>query len=146
MKKALLFVLALIAAAPVDGVAQTVEEYRDKVLLEALAFQPEGEDFALLFCPCLEGRVRNTGDRTVSRVTLVVYFLDDEGVAIGEESRTILSYFPESSDLSYLNDGPPLRPNYVEDFRIILDGPSVWGGVRHRVELGEIEFLEEGGN
>jgi hypothetical protein len=146
MKRTLLFVLALIAAAPVDGVAQTVEEYRDKVLLEALAFKPEGEGLALLGCPCLEGRVRNTGDRTVQRVKLVVYFLDDEGIAIGEESRGIVTYFPKGSVMSGLGDESPLRPNYVKDFRITLDGPSVWGGVRHRVELGEIEFLEEASN
>ena len=139
--------LALVMLwVPVDGVAQTVEEYRDNVLLEALVFQAEGEGLALLGCPCLEGRVRNTGDRTVQRVTLVVYFLDDEGIAIGEESRAIVRYFPKGHLMSGLGDESPLRPNYVKDFRITLDGPSVWGGITHRVELGEIEFLEEDGN
>ena len=32
-----------------------------------------------------------------------------------------------------LNDSP-LRPNYIEDFDITLDGPSVWGGVRYRAD------------
>ena len=127
-----------------DGVAQNDEEYRDKVLLEALAFQPEGEGFSR--CPCLEGRVRNTGDRTVQRVTLVVYFLDDEVIAIGEESRAIVSYFPKGH-LGYgMGDKSPLRPNYVKDFEITLHGPSVWGEIKHRVELGEVELLEEGGD
>ena len=104
---------------PVDGVAQNDEEYRDKVLLEALAFQPEGEDFPESFCPCLEGRVRNTSDRAVQRVTLVVYFLDDEGIAIGEKSNAIVSYFPKGHVMSGMGDESPLRPNYVKDFRIL---------------------------
>ena len=137
--------LALVMLwVPVDGVAQNDEEYRDKVLLEALALK--NETLGCRANPCLEGRVRNTGDRTVQRVTLVVYFLDDEGIAIGEQSRAIVSYYPKGHLLSGLGDKSPLRPNYVEDFRITLDGPSVWGGVRYRVELGEIEFLEEDGN
>ncbi len=32
-----------------------------------------------------------------------------------------------------LNDSP-LRPNYIEDFDITLDGPSVWGEVRYRAD------------
>ena len=143
MKKTLLLALALIAAGPVDGVAQSVEEYRDKVLVEALTFKAEAEPFEFRRCPCLEGRVRNTGDRTVRRVTLMIYFLDDEGIAIGEQSQVIVSY---SSSIPFALSDSPLRPNYVEDFDITLDGPSVWGGVRYRVELGEIEFLEEDGN
>ena len=60
-----------------------------------------------------------------------IYFLDDEGLAISKQSQAIVSY--SSAMPLPLNDSP-LRPNYIEDFDITLDGPSVWGGVRHRAD------------
>ena len=83
--------------------------------------------------------MRNTGDKTLQRVRIIVYFLDDQGNEIGEKEFNPVLY---SEDLLPFGDEAPLRPNYVKDFSYSLsDAPSTWGGTLYRVELGSIEFL-----
>ena len=86
--------------------------------------------------------MRNTGDRTLQTVRIIVYFLDDQGTEIGEKRFTVVSY---NKDYPNIGDEAPLRPNYVKDFSYSLeDAPSTWRGLGYRVELVSIEFLDEG--
>ena len=58
-------------------------------------------------------------------------FLDDQSLAISKQSQATVSC---SSAIPFSLNDSPLRSNYIEDFDITLDSPSVWGGVRHRAD------------
>lgn len=85
------------------------------------------------------GSVRNLGDKTLKRVKATFYFLNKEGVRVGEKSFLVISNFP------ILADDGPLKPNYVKDFGFSVedDAPSEWSG-RLEAEITEIGFLEQG--
>ena len=71
------------------------------------------------------GTLINAGARTVTSLTVRVYFLDAKGQRIGE-----VEYSPLGTT--------PLRPGYRRDFgySVKSDAPSGWG---HRVEAGIID-------
>ena len=120
---------------------EAAEQYRAKVVIEDLRLTQERSFFGDSVSS-LAGRVRNTGDKTLRRVRIIVYFLDDQGNEIGETELNAVLY---SEDLLPLGHEAPLRPNYVKDFSYSLDdAPSTWGGTLYRVVLGSIEFLDEG--
>ena len=135
--------LGVDGAQPGPATATSVEQYRNNVVIEDLKLF-EGRTLFGLGEPVtgLSGRVRNTGDRTLQTVRIIVYFLDDQGDAIGEQEFIPVLY--REGRIS-LEPNVPLRPNYVEDFSYSLeDAPSTWRGLGYRVELGSIEFLDEG--
>jgi len=116
-------------------------QYRGNILVEELRVFPAQTAFGESVIG-LSGRIRNTGDRTLRQVQIIVYFLDDQGNEIGEKDFNPVLYF---EDNLFGGDDAPLRPNYIEDFSYSLaDAPTTWGGSLYRVELGTIEFLDEG--
>ncbi len=118
---------------------EAAEQYRGNVAIEDLRLT-QNRSFFGDSISSLAGRVRNTGDKTLQRVRIIVYFLDDQGDAIGE--KEFIPVFYRDGQIS-LNPDVPLRPNYVKDFSYSLeDAPSTWRGLGYRVELVSIEFLD----
>ena len=66
--------------------------------------------------PTVEGKIRNNGDKSLSRVEITVYFLDANDKRIGEKTS------------SFMGDSTPLKPNYIRDFGYVVleDAPSEW--------------------
>ncbi len=84
------------------------------------------------------GEIKNTGDRTLKEVEIIVYCLNDQGKAIFEET-----YHPVLVTSGFtMGDNKPLKPNYSEKFGYGLDdAPSEWKG-KVRVEITNIEFAD----
>ncbi|MGC9454887.1 MAG: hypothetical protein ACP5HU_08465 [Phycisphaerae bacterium] len=85
------------------------------------------------------GEVKNVGNRTLSKVRIMVYCLDRNGSPVFEED-----YYPvlvTDSDF-FPSDDKPLKPNYSRKFGYGLDeAPSEWSG-DVRVEVVEVEFAD----
>jgi hypothetical protein len=89
--------------------------------------------------PGVFGTIVNNGNRTLRKVELTVYFLNAEGVIVGEED-----FFPIFvSDYSFGDDSKLLKPNYVKDFGFSVekDAPSTWAK-KVKWQITDIEFME----
>lgn len=86
----------------------------------------------------VEGKLRNTGDRSLDVVEITIYFLDSAGNRIGEEQ-----YYPVNT-MAYSGDDSPLRPNYVRDWGYVVesDAPSDWDKTVE-VAVTDVEFSDE---
>lgn len=82
------------------------------------------------------GTIINHGDRVLREVELTVYFLDKNGVVIGEKN-----YYPVLVTGSSFRDGKLLKPNYIEDFGYSVENaaPSAWSE-KVRAKITNIEF------
>lgn len=83
------------------------------------------------------GTIVNKGNRTLREVEITVYFLDKDGVVIGEKN-----YYPVLvTKFSFGDDNKPLNPNYVKDFGYSVKdyAPSAWAG-KVKGEITDIEF------
>lgn len=105
------------------------EEYVDKVKIVSLkgsAYEHTGDVF-------VEGEVKNTGNRTVEKYIIMVYFLDKKGNSIYEEKYK----------RSYAN----LKPNYVKKFIISSSLiPNEWKKkkkLKAEVTFVKLEKVEE---
>jgi hypothetical protein len=69
------------------------------------------------------GEVKNTGDRTLSKVEITIYCQDSEGKIVFEKQfRPVLV-----SDFSFGDSNQPLKPGYSRQFGVRLDdAPSDW--------------------
>jgi len=86
------------------------------------------------------GEVKNLGSRTLKRVSIVVYCLDDQGKAIFDKDFHPL--WVSDSGFS-MRDDKPLKPNYGEKFGYGLDdAPSGWKG-KVRVQVTAVEFADD---
>ena len=76
--------------------------------------------------PGVFGTIVNYGSKTVTEVTVQIYFFDEYGQAIGEKNYRPLS--------SYTNDAP-LRPGYRKDFGYLIadDTPSGWKNISGKI-------------
>jgi hypothetical protein len=87
------------------------------------------------------GTIENNGTRSLRKVTIRIYFLDNMGRRIGEKdfSPVLVTQFS-------IGDNTPLRPGYRKDFgyNVEDDAPSGWAK-RVEAEIVDIEFLEQGG-
>lgn len=90
--------------------------------------------------PGIFGTLVNHGHKDLSKVEVTVYFLDRDGMRIGEES-----YHPIWTD-GFLATAP-LRSGYREDFGYKVDetAPSRWAE-RVEFEITDIEFLQSQGD
>jgi hypothetical protein len=85
-------------------------------------------------------KLRNTGDRSLDRVKVTVYFKDASGAVIHEED-----YYPVSvSDFSF-GDNKPLKPGYVWQmetgkFYEAKSVPSEWQEGSEDAKITDIEF------
>ena len=82
------------------------------------------------------GEIKNTGDRTLSEVEIKVYYLDNQGQTIYEDT-----YHPVLVS-SWSSDSKSLKPNYSEKFGYNADKvPSEWSK-KIKVYVTNIEFEE----
>jgi len=89
---------------------------------------------------CVFGTIVNKGNRTLNRVELTVYFLDQNGVVVGEED-----FYPVLvTKFSLSGDNKPLKPNYVKDFgyTVEVSAPSTWSK-KVKAKITNIEFAEQ---
>ena len=103
-------------------------EFEAKIFNTSIGDGTPGVDFAL----------KNNGDRTLSRVEVIVYFLDFDGLPIAEKS-----YTPVRSGEYCYTDCYILKPNYVwrdanKFYRADMLGPE-WSG-NATIEIKDIEF------
>lgn len=100
------------------------------------------------FNSALDGRVpgatfkiQNTGDRSLSRIELVIYFKGPTGQVIFEDS-----YVPVSN--STLRNDRPLRPGYIWEiergkFFAAKSAPSEWEEGSYEIKVSSISFAED---
>lgn len=86
----------------------------------------------------ISGTIKNKGSESLDKVEITVYFLDNKGNAIGEES-----YLPIFVSSYSLSSDEPLKPNYTKDFGYIVDNvaPSDWDK-NIRIAITEIAFTK----
>ena len=70
------------------------------------------------------GELKNTGNRTVKRIDLTIYFLDKSGNAIAEKEYSPIF----QTEYSFGgNNSSPLKPNHARKFGYKADdAPSDW--------------------
>jgi hypothetical protein len=88
------------------------------------------------------GEVKNTGDRTLSKVEITVFCLDKDGTRVFEKT-----YLPVLvTHFSLGGDNTPLKPGYSRKFGYKLDeAPSEWSG-KVEVEVTRVEFSDKTAN
>lgn len=91
--------------------------------------------------PAIRYAIKNNGSETLTKVEVVVYFLDEEGLPFQEEN-----FFPVLVTDSIMNDDKPLKPNYT--FRMDQDRwmtvPNLgdeWSG-EIQINVVNVEFAE----
>lgn len=86
-------------------------------------------------CPALWGKIKNNGDRVVSRLIVTAYFPDSSGKVIYEKA------YPAISVGGFMGTDSPLRPGYVKEFGyVVKDCPSECVPDRVRVSVTDLEF------
>jgi hypothetical protein len=90
--------------------------------------------------PGVRFKIKNSGDRTLNRVTVKIVFFDAAGKAISEEE-----YHPILVSEYSVGDNKPLRPNYVwqdasDKFYSAKSVPSEWKTGSASATITEIEF------
>lgn len=85
----------------------------------------------------ITGSLTNTGERTLTRVDVIIYYQDADGRDVGElELERVVDTENSSGDTS------PLRPGYVRDFSTWARyAPSAWDSMAVRAEVSHVEFL-----
>lgn len=85
------------------------------------------------------GTIVNKGKKSLSQVTVRVYFLDRAGQRIGEKD-----YMPVLVSEFSFGDNTPLRPGYRRDFGYDVEdaAPSGWSK-RIEAEIVDIKFLDK---
>ena len=85
----------------------------------------------------VKATLRNTGNRSLKRVEVTVYFLNSQGQHIAEKE-----YAPVS-EINFSGDAGPLKPNYVKDFGYVVDdvAPSEWAK-KIDMAVSKVEFSD----
>lgn len=82
------------------------------------------------------GEIKNTGNRTLTEVEITIYYLDEYGNTIYEDT------FHPVLISRWSSDNKPLKPNYTEKFGYGTDDvPSEWSK-KIKVYITNIEFEE----
>jgi len=86
------------------------------------------------------GEVKNTGDRTLKEVEITIYCLNADGKPIFEEK-----FYPVlATELSFGDQGQPLKPGYSRTFGVKMDdAPSEWAK-KVDVKVTSVAFHEGG--
>ncbi len=92
--------------------------------------------------PAVRISLKNNGDRSLSRVTVMVYFQDKTGNTIYEEDFT-----PVVVSKYSMTNNKPLKPGYVREmekgkYYTIKSPLSEWDEGKATIKITEIEFLE----
>jgi hypothetical protein len=91
--------------------------------------------------PGVEFKIKNNGDRTLSRVDVTIYFKDATDVVVFEKN-----YTPVLADnQSIIIDGDPLKPGYIWQlergkFYPATDVPTEWDEGNVEAEITRVEF------
>lgn len=138
-----LFALALVADTLSAEQSQPDEQvYKEQYIR---LFETEAtriDTYAEKNIPAVRFSVKNLGTETLTKVQVIVFFLDEQGQPFYEES-----YYPVLvSDYSIGSDNKPLKPNYtfrLEEGRYytIKNLGDEWSG-KVEYEIGEIEFAD----
>ncbi len=92
-------------------------------------------DFVDKNVPAVFGKIKNNGNRSLRRVEVTAYFLDNQGKTIFENS------YPAVSTGTLMSQDSPLKPNYIKDFGYKSKGcPSEWSEGKVTVAITDIEF------
>ena len=88
--------------------------------------------------PGIKFALKNNGDKTLNKVQVKVYFLDNDGLAIAEDT-----YTPVNNGTWCFSDCDPLKPNYIwrhgdQFYKKDTLGPE-WSG-KATIEIADIEF------
>lgn len=91
--------------------------------------------------PAIRYAIKNNGPETLTKVEVVVYFLDAEGLPFQEEN-----YFPVLVTDSIMNDEKPLRPNYTyrmdqDRWMTVPNLGDEWAG-DIEINIVDVEFAE----
>jgi hypothetical protein len=117
-------------AATIDATER--EAYVSKLVLSKVMAKPatdsSGDRLAIV-----SGEIKNTGERTLRRVQVMIYFLDKDGRRVHEEAS-----HPVLSGGSF-GSATPLRANYTREFSGGFKVPSEWAG-EVNLKVTEIEF------
>lgn len=91
--------------------------------------------------PAIRYAIKNNGSEILTKVEVIVYFLDEDGLSFQEEN-----YFPILVMDSIMSDNNPLKPNYT--FRMDADRwmtvPNLgeeWSG-DIQLNIVDVEFAE----
>lgn len=88
-------------------------------------------------------KLKNNGDRVLSKVKVTVYLKDQSGKVIGEED-----FYPVIvSSLSLSGNRKPLKPGYIWEIErgkvfTMKDAPTEWQVGNATAKITEIEFEE----
>ena len=94
--------------------------------------------------PGVNFKIKNKGDRTLSKVEVTVYFKSPDGTVIAEES-----YYPVLvTEESFSGDNKPLKPNYIWQqerghFYTAKNVPSEWKEGAASAKITAIEFADD---
>ncbi len=114
-----------------------ISEYLKLIEIQAEYIKTYSDDHV----PAIRYAIKNSGIETLTKIKVVVYFLDKEGNAFFEED-----YLPIWASEHNFNDRGPLKPNYT--FRMKKDKwmtatnlGDEWGG-EIKIEITDVEFSE----
>ena len=86
----------------------------------------------------VSGEIRNTGNRTVRKIEITVFYLNEEGRAIFDRT-----HYPVFAPRWETDESKLLKPNHSQKFRYKLDEvASQWSG-EVRVKIAKIAFMFE---
>ena len=122
----------------IDPQQQEQEEYMAKIELYDLTAKYY-ETYRDEQTPGVSFKLKNTGARTLDRVQVTVYFLDDNAMVIHEDN-----FLPVLNN-SWNSTGSPLRPNYIWQmergkFYSSDSVPSEWKEGAVTAKVTEVEF------
>ena len=90
-------------------------------------------------CPAVWGRIKNTGDRALSRVVVTAYFPDSSGKVVFEKE------YPAVSTGGFMSNDSPLRPGYIKEFGYVVEScPSECVPENVRVSVTDVDFVADG--
>ena len=90
-------------------------------------------------CPAVWGRIKNMGDRTLSRVVVTAYFPDSSGKVVFEKQYSAVTTG------GFMSHDSPLRPGYIKEFGYVVEGcPSECVPANVRVTVTDVDFLADG--
>lgn len=92
--------------------------------------------------PGVTFKLKNEGDKTLSRVEVTVYFLDKDDNSIYEES-----FYPVNTE-GMFSDSKPLKPNYVwrmerGKFYSAKSAPDEWKSGNTKAEVTSVKFSKD---
>ena len=89
-------------------------------------------------CPAVWGKIKNTGDRTVSRVVVTAYFPDATGKVVFEKQYSAVTTG------GLMNNDAPLRPGYIKEFGYVVEGcPTECVPQNVRVSVTDVDFVAD---